>query len=217
MMILLGLVGFILVPVGLFSGELALAGLGVVLVIFFFIHAVKVTNENKANTKAKVLKILEEANFNSDHSFISDDSSTVLALCEEKKEILMIDVKTVDSVYISHTVKTINFKELIEVKVNQNSKEIRSSSRSIGGAIVGGVLFGGVGAVIGGLGGETETSQSIRELKLELVINSIESPVFEVNFYNGADPIPPQHPDYNGLIKNVNEWYRKCGVIIHQN
>lgn len=52
----------------------------------------------------------------------------------------------------------------------ENTRNLRNV-RQIGGVVVGGLLLGGVGAIIGGLSGKTETSGKISRIDLRLIVN----------------------------------------------
>jgi hypothetical protein len=76
-----------------------------------------------------------------------------------------------------------------EVGVDGKTVTRTSSSRSLPGAIAGGVLFGGAGAVVGGLGGKTHSTstEEVGQISLKLHVKDMASPVRIVHFryYDG--------------------------------
>ena len=86
-----------------------------------------------------------------------DDSAEKIVYVTEKEETL-IDYSSVLSV------------ELIEDEMTIQKK---SSTRTIGGALVGGVLSGGVGAVIGGLSGCTTENTKVSHLAIKILLKDI--------------------------------------------
>ena len=45
----------------------------------------------------------------------------------------------------------------------------KSTGRTIGGAIVGGVLMGGAGAVVGGLSGDTKQKKEVKNMDIKKI------------------------------------------------
>ena len=60
------------------------------------------------------------------------------------------------------------------------SKTVRSSQ--LGGVVVGGLLLGGVGAIVGGLSGKQIQKGKIKRIELRLVVNDPARPVHTVTF-----------------------------------
>lgn len=64
-----------------------------------------------------------------------------------------------------------------------DGSSVTSNSRTsqLAGAIVGGVLFGGVGAIVGGLTGKKNNARMIKELALHIVVNDRAKPLFVID------------------------------------
>ena len=77
------------------------------------------------------------------------------------------------------THRIIPYKDIVGVEILQDDVVIskKSTSRTIGGALVGGVLFGGAGAVVGGLSGDAELSKEVKSMKLKILVNDLDAPV----------------------------------------
>lgn len=119
----------------------------------------------------------------------------------------------------SPVTQRVAFKDIIEVKVTSNSTTVTSTSRGsqLGGAVVGGVLAGGAGAVIGGLSGKTKSIESIQKLSLEIVVNDISNPIVEIPFFKMKfAELKAGTPKHNEIMEEINLWYRKFTVILHQ-
>lgn len=67
-----------------------------------------------------------------------------------------------------------NYSEIIEVSYEENGNQLysKSTGRTVGGAIVGGVLMGGAGAVVGGLSGATTQSKEIKNMDIKILLRS---------------------------------------------
>lgn len=75
---------------------------------------------------------------------------------------------------------------LMSAELFEDGHSVTKTSRSsqLGGALVGGIALGGVGAIIGGLSGKTSTSGKISRVDLRITINDIAAPLHDVVLMN---------------------------------
>lgn len=68
----------------------------------------------------------------------------------------------------------LNYSDIIEVSYEENGSQLytKSAGRTVGGAIVGGVLMGGAGAVVGGLSGASKQNKEIKNMDLRVLLRS---------------------------------------------
>lgn len=59
----------------------------------------------------------------------------------------------------------------------------KSAMRTIGGALVGGAMLGGVGAVVGGLSGSYKQKTNVRKVELKIVVRSISASNYRFAFF----------------------------------
>ncbi|MGY2490087.1 hypothetical protein [Cupriavidus sp. CP313] len=76
-----------------------------------------------------------------------------------------------------------SFRDLMKSDLIDDGSSVTSTSRTsqLAGAIVGGVLFGGVGAIVGGLTGKKNNARTIKELALHIVVNDRAKPLFVID------------------------------------
>lgn len=72
-----------------------------------------------------------------------------------------------DSVY--------RFNELIEFELLEDDSQV--SSGGVGRALVGGALFGGAGAIVGGITGPKKTKKIVESLVIRLTVDDIDNPI----------------------------------------
>ena len=79
--------------------------------------------------------------------------------------------------------KVYDVNEVIGYEVLEDGKTITSGG--LGSAILGGALFGGVGAIVGSITGGKTTSRKVKSLRLKLTFNNIAEPVLYIDFLPG--------------------------------
>lgn len=80
--------------------------------------------------------------------------------------------------------KLIRYNEIIGVDISENGHSVfnKSTSSTVGRAIVGGVLLGGVGAVIGGVTGKSKEKKTIDSYKITIQLIDINNLTYEIEF-----------------------------------
>lgn len=83
-----------------------------------------------------------------------------------------------------------HYKDILSAEVFVDGNSITKTSRSsqLGGALLGGLTFGPIGAVIGGLSGKQKTENTVSRVDLQVVVNDEENPRYIINFHSGEMP-----------------------------
>lgn len=92
------------------------------------------------------------------------------------------------------------------------TKTVRSSQ--VGGALVGGLVLGGVGAVVGGLSGKKQTSRQVKRVRLHLNVNDIKNPLHDICFLNMDKAIKKDGFIYQKVIERARHWHGLIEVLI---
>lgn len=148
--------------------------------------------------------------------YVGNDALTGVGINESSNTILFLSRDSTEDEF-SHT--TIRFEELFEVKLIEDDMTVTSISRAsqLGGAIVGGILAGGVGAIIGGSGGKQYSENMVKRIELQFVIDSLTNPVYKTCFMNEDAHIDKHDKKYKMKFEIVNNWYKMFEVIIKRN
>jgi len=78
---------------------------------------------------------------------------------------------------VSNSIDIYNFEDILEFELIQDGETITSGG--LGRAIVGGALFGGIGAIVGGISGSKNSKSIVSNLKIKVTINNLETrPVY---------------------------------------
>lgn len=131
---------------------------------------------------------------------------------KNNKQLLLVN--SLDTKNIS--MKSINFKDIMscELVIDGTTKYKKSATRAIGGAVMGGILLGGVGAVVGGLSGSSKEKRKIKRIDLKIVVRDIENPCMVINFLNCDFNLDESCIAVQDCMNSVNEWKDRISAII---
>lgn len=116
------------------------------------------------------------------------------------------------SISVSKT-HIIDFSNIYECELIRNGETVykKSTARTIGGAVIGGVLSGGVGAVIGGLSGGSTGKENINRIELKIVVRDISNPTHRFVFF---DKNADNKLLLDNLIREAENWKDTISIII---
>ena len=113
-----------------------------------------------------------------------------------------------------------NYSDIIEVSYEENGSQLytKSAGRTVGGAVVGGVLMGGAGAVVGGLSGASKQNKEIKNMDIKILLRSTSRTSFVLHFKD-VDRVLKTKEDadrklYETYVKNANQAKDVLSVII---
>ena len=113
-----------------------------------------------------------------------------------------------------------NYSDIIEVSYEENGSQLytKSAGRTIGGAIVGGVLMGGAGAVVGGLSGASKQNKEIKNMDIKILLRSTSRTSCVLHFKDVDRVLKTKEEAdrklYETYLKNANQAKDVLSVII---
>ena len=109
--------------------------------------------------------------------------------------------------------------DLISVELREDDeKNIETSTSSaVGRAVVGGLVSGGIGAVIGGATASQTQTETSSNLMLVLHVNNPLSPTISLNFFHSIQKVKKNSFLYKQALVNVEDWKNLISVLIHRN
>lgn len=132
-----------------------------------------------------------------------------------------LDLKKVDyygaiTNNIEYKVRTVNYQDILEAELIIDGETITKTSRSsqVGGALLGSVLAGGVGAIIGGLSGKTSSKEQVMTIQLKIIINDTKNPLKIIPFLNETTSIKKEDEKYLKAYEEAMHWLSIFKVII---
>jgi hypothetical protein len=186
-----------------------------------FLGILIASNVSHARSYSAIMeKSLEKAliknNFHADVSYLSDDYLTGIALNKSEGKLAYFKRFNIKEEFQS---SFYNFSDILECSIIEDGETVTktSSSSLIGRAMAGGVLFGGIGAVVGGLTGEKIANEKIYKATLSIVFDDLDYPIREVNFLNSNMLVDRNSELYRIVFDELNRWHKTISVIIKRN
>lgn len=111
--------------------------------------------------------------------------------------------------------KIISFKDIISVEIVENGTTIfsKSTTRTIGGALVGNALMGGAGAVVGGLSGNSKQKGKVKNISVKILVRDVNNPTITIVILKERE-MDTTSNDYQSLRKFADEIKDVISVII---
>jgi hypothetical protein len=126
-----------------------------------------------------------------DYGFITDDVNEFVVIA------------TPNRIYVHR------YSDIVSIAYEENGTDV--FNKSIGGAVAGGILFGGVGAIVGGSTAKAKQNKEVSKMSIKILLKSTTNPTIILPIYevgkdgslietkNAADKI-----HYEGLLKEVS-------------
>lgn len=174
-----GLLSFILYKSDAIGGF----GFFVCLIIIFVASAIVAGNakSKKIMERGQLLneKLNNIENFTATKKLIGNGNKYFIALDEGREKI----------VFLGDNIKKISFSDVLGCEIIEDGETIskKSTTRTIGGALIGGVLAGGSGAIIGGLSGKTTEKKEVTSLVLKILLRDISNPTITIDCFNASE------------------------------
>lgn len=154
--------------------------LAVAIVIGLIIGALAGSSKNKETTErgdrlSAIASNLPE--FNSSTTIAGVKNSYQFLIDNDHRKVCYLD---------EHETRVIPFEDIINVELIENGTTLstKSTMRTIGGTLVGGVLAGGAGAVVGGLSGNSKQIQKFTDVQIRMRIRDLNNPVMLIKCFD---------------------------------
>lgn len=103
--------------------------------------------------------------------------------------------------------KVYKYNDIVDYELLEDGESIIKKS-GIGRAVTGGVLFGGVGAIVGGVTGKQKTKSICKSLKIKITVSDINNPTVYINF------IPSETKKDSWIYKNAYNSAQECLSVL---
>lgn len=169
----------------------------------------QITLSNKKATLGAALETVDD--FNATQKYLGNDGKTGIAIDTERNKACLIT-----SIGSNAYPIVISYRDIISSEIFEDGSTVTSTSRSsqIGGALIGGIALGGVGALIGGLSGKTKSTQKPKRIDLRITVDRTEYPVHDVNFMDietSRDGVI-----YTSSMSIARHWHGLISILIRR-
>lgn len=168
-----------------------------------------INTSNKQKAMATYVERLRD--FSATQQIAGNDGLTGMAIDEERQKICLVDHSNAEI-----RSRTFSYRDLLSCEIFEDGETVTKTSRSsqIGGALVGGLALGGIGAVIGGLSGKTKTEGTIKRVDLRFIVNDTKKPLHDINLMNHESTKDGFF--YTQAIELARHWHGLASVLIKQ-
>lgn len=126
-----------------------------------------------------------------DYAFVTDDTNEFVAVVTPSK------------------IHVLQYSDIVSISYEENGSDV--FNKSLGGAVVGGLLFGGVGAIVGGNTAKAKQNKEVRNMSIKILLKSTSDSTIILKIYevgkDGAVLETKKDADrmhYEGLMKEVS-------------
>ena len=142
-------------------------------------------------------------------ALISIDGVSGVAVDEKTQQVAIMLAGANNSIVLP-------YRDVLASEIIEDGETVTRTMRGsqIGGALIGGLALGGVGAIIGGLSGKTKAKTEISSVVFRITINDVKTPIYDVLLFSKG--LPEFRAHYPQAIKAAQEWHAKIKAVIHQ-
>lgn len=176
-------------------------------VIAFFIVVVAISNNNEKskveeqkkrilNRKQNIDIIMKNVNgvFRSTKELSREYEDIAIYIDEIRRKIMFVNLETKENVLYL-------FNEIVECSILEDGSTIQSGG--VGRAVIGGVVAGGVGAIVGA---STRSSKPVTfSLSVRIITSNIQTPLYEISLISGK--IERESIEYKKRMNFAQEIY----------
>lgn len=120
-----------------------------------------------------------------DYAFITDDRNEFVTIVTPAR------------------IHVLRYSDIVSISYEENGSDVYN--KSIGGAVVGGLLFGGVGAIVGGNTAKATQHKEISNMSIKILLNNTSDSTIIIKIYAGLLKTKNNEDrmHYEGLMKEV--------------
>lgn len=159
----------------------------------------KIKNEETLSIEEKVF--FEKYNKQTVEAFVIEEKNKFRPTKRTKHLIIDDDSKQWTTVKTSN--KTFKYSELLSYELIEDGESVTKGGVSLGRAVVGGVLFSGVGMILGGLTGKKKSKNFVTEMKIVISVNNPDNPSIIIPLVKKK--MKKDSKDYKKLAEDAQE------------
>jgi hypothetical protein len=195
-------------------------GIVVFLIAFAAIFSDNKSLEKSYKNKLVIQNIQSSSEFTPTKSYISKNNKSGIEINENDELIRIFYLDQNEEIQS----KIYPFSDVVESEIKIDNQSVLKTSRSsqLVGAAVGGVIAGGVGAIIGGLSGDKIKNEYIKNIDLCVRVNDFDTPLFKINFLSNVNEVGIENKKgfkkneklVKEALRDVEYWHSILNLII---
>ena len=164
--------------------------------------------QNKINTQ------LNDLNIDSESYFLENDRMKIGIDVKQRK---VFEVGLEYGTF-QPKIQLIDLNNVIDVEIIEDNQVINkvSNSSMIGRAVVGGVLTGGVGAIIGGHTAKSKTTKVVKEISLRFRMNDMDNPYYDVIVFNDSKGLDRGSDLFKSKSKEILDLFGRIELVLEK-
>lgn|GEM_PF-2332711 len=145
--------------------------------------------------------------------FLGCDGRSGIALDEGNERLCLLLVSGTPA---KIALRILRYDEVVSVELFEDGTSVSRTERAAqaGGLLVGGLLLGGVGALVGGLSAPTATTRKVRLIELRMVLDDTAAPLHDVRFLRGETA--RGSAEHNAAMTEGRKWLAILDVAIRR-
>lgn len=173
-----------------------------------------IEEQNKIDTQ------LNELNIDTESYFLKNDQIKIGIDVKQRKVFeagLEDNISTFDGSYHPRF-QLIDLNNVIDVQIIEDNQVINkvSNSSMIGRAWVGGVLTGGVGAVIGGNTAKSKVTNTVKVISLRFRMNDIDNPYYDIIVFSRSKGLDRGSTLFKSKYKEILDLFGRIELVLGQ-
>jgi hypothetical protein len=179
----------------------------IVIIVFVSFFVIVKNGIKKAKTLENDRRLLlnSQSNF-TPNQWIWGDDGRGIALDEQRQKLCLAS--------FPQGARVVTYRQILSAEVFEDGASITKTMRlsQVGGAVVGGLLLGGVGAVVGSLTGKKETRATVNRVELRVIVDDTQRPLHDVILLNRN--VKRTDPAYITAIGAARRWVGIVEVLV---
>ncbi|MCL4742521.1 MAG: hypothetical protein KJZ54_10005, partial [Phycisphaerales bacterium] len=146
--------------------------------------------------------------FSASAAFVSSFNMNGIAVEQDSKRVLLSTASGT---------KLLQPNDIIGIELLEDNHSLLKTNRGsqLGGVVVGGLLLGGVGAVVGGLSGSKKSTARVSKLTLRITTTDFEAPNHDIVFFEWLDSgVERNSPLYQPRLKEAELWHGRLTQVL---
>jgi len=183
----------------------------VLIPIFAAAFGIERRNRLRNDANATIRQVNELSDFHPDFIRVTIEDQGGLAIDESRCLLMLIK---------GSRRKVVRFDQIVSCEIKEDSASLVTTRRGAGGIVIGGLLAGGVGAIVGGIASpqRSTVTSGVRRITLLVVIDDLSDPNHAVTFLFGVGGtiVSKSSASYRNGLANAQLWHSRITVAMRR-